>query len=131
HQIVILAAATGAITGLVVAGFERLVVEEVFARVLESPSWVIGVLPGIGLLVAFAARRFVGGGVSAATADEYLHAFHDPTHRLGWRALAGRLTAAVATLGSGAPMGLEGPSLYAGATIGSNLQRRFARSFRR
>jgi CIC family chloride channel protein len=36
-----------------------------------------------------------------------------------------RIVAAVATLGSGAAMGLEGPSIYMGATIGSALQRRW------
>ena len=130
HQVVTLAAITGAITGLVVAGFDRLVVDVAFHRVLRLPTWLMGALPGVGLLVAFAARRFIGGGVSAATADEYFHAFHDPTYRLGWRALAGRMVAAVATLGSGAPMGLEGPSLYAGATVGSQIQRRSKRTFR-
>ena len=129
HQVVTLAAITGAITGLVVAGFDRLVVDELFHRALHLPSWLLGILPGIGLLVAFAARRFIGGGISAATADEYLHAFHDPDHTLTWRALVARMVAAVATLGSGAPMGLEGPSLYAGATIGSKIQKRNRRTF--
>ena len=130
HQVVTLAAITGAITGLVVAGFDRLVVDVALDRVLRLPTWLLGTLPGLGLLVALAARHFIGGGVSPATADEYLHSFHDPAHELGWRALAGRMAAAVATLGSGAPMGLEGPSLYVGATIGSQSQRRFARTFR-
>ena len=41
-----------------------------------------------------------------------------------------RTLAGLATLGSGGPMGLEGPSLYAGAVVGSNLQRRLPRRFR-
>jgi len=129
HQVVTLAALTGATTGLVVAGFDRLVVQAIFDRVITLPSLAMGVLPGIGLLVAYAARRFIGGGVSPATSDEYLNAFHDPSRRLGLRALAGRMVAAIATLGSGAPMGLEGPSLYAGAAIGATVQRRFRRAF--
>ena len=67
-----------------------------------------------------AVRRYIGGGVSPATADEYLRAFHEPDHRLGWRRSSARMIAAVATLGAGAPMGLEGPSIYTGATIGSD-----------
>ena len=39
------------------------------------------------------------------------------------------MVAAIATLGSGAPMGLEGPSMYSGAVVGSNIQRRFPRVF--
>jgi CIC family chloride channel protein len=92
--------------------------------------WLIGCMPGIGLLVALAARRFIAGGVSPSTADEYLHAFHDPNHQLGVRAWAGRIVAAVATLGSGGPLGLEGPSLYTGATVGSQGQGRLRRPFR-
>jgi CIC family chloride channel protein len=130
HQVVTLAALTGALTGLVVAGFDRLVVDVAFARVVRAPNWLLAMLPGVGLLIAFAARRFLGPRVSPSTADEYLHAFHDRHHELGWRALVARTIAAVATLGSGVPMGLEGPSLYAGATIGAKIQRRFKRSFR-
>lgn len=130
NEVVTLAAITGALTGLLVAGFDRLVIDVGLDRVLRLPTWAIGVLPGLGLLVAFAARRFIGGGVSPATADEYLVAFHEPGHRLGWRPFVARMVAAVATLGSGVPMGLEGPSLYAGSTIGSAIQRRFPRPFR-
>ena len=32
------------------------------------------------------------------------------------------MIAAVATLGSGVPMGLEGPSLYLGATLGDTIR---------
>jgi CIC family chloride channel protein len=130
RQLVLLAAITGLVTGLVVAGFDRLVVDALFDHVLELPLWAITVLPAVGLLVAAAARRWLGPDVGPATADEYLHSFHDPEHRLRWRPFGARMLAAVATLGSGNPMGLEGPSLYAGATIGSALQRRFPNTFR-
>lgn len=130
RQVVVWSAVTGAVTGLFVAGFERLVVTDAFGRILTLSPWIIAVLPGLGLLVAFAARRFVGRGASSATADEYLYAFHDPGHTLGLRAFVARTLAGLATLGSGGPMGLEGPSLYAGAVAGSNLQRRLRRSFR-
>jgi CIC family chloride channel protein len=129
NRVVVLAATVGVVTGLVVAGFDRLVVDVLFDHVLRLSPWLIAILPGVGLLVAFMARRYIGGGVSPSTADEYLHAFHDADHTLEWRAFVGRMIAAIATLGSGAAMGLEGPSLYAGATIGSRLQRRLPRVF--
>jgi CIC family chloride channel protein len=124
HRVVVLAGVVGAVTGLAVAAFEWLVVEVLFDRLVDLPPWMLAFLPGAGLLVALAARRIIGAGASPSTADEYLRAFHDPDARLGWRAFAGRIVAAVATLGSGAPMGLEGPSLYIGATFGSNVERR-------
>jgi len=124
HRVVIVAAVVGGLTGLGVAAFDRVVVDVLLERVADAPEWLLAVLPGVGLLIALAARRVIGGGVSPSTADEYLRAFHDPEVRLGWRAFAGRMVAAIATLGSGAPMGLEGPSLYLGATIGAEAQRR-------
>lgn len=130
HEVVFMAALTGAVVGLVVAGFDRLVVHGAFDHVLELPAAAMAAMPAVGLVLANVVRRTLGGGVSPATSDEYLRAFHEPTHRLTVRAMTARLVAAVATLGSGAPMGLEGPSLYAGAAIGANVQRRFGRAFR-
>jgi CIC family chloride channel protein len=40
------------------------------------------------------------------------------------------MLASVATLGSGAPMGFEGPSIYTGAFVGSEVQRRLPRTFK-
>ena len=66
--------------------------------------------------------RWPGGGESPSTADEYLDAFHDPRHPLTIRGWLSRMAAAVATLGAGAPMGLEGISLYSGTTIGDKVR---------
>lgn len=130
HQVVTLAACAGAATGLFVAGFDRLIVEVALHHVLRLRPWPIAIFPGLGLLVALLLRRSIDPGAGPGTADEYLHAFHDPHHELRWRPFIARILAAVATLGAGAPMGLEGPSLYSGATIGDRLQRRFPRTFR-
>jgi len=130
HQVVTLAACTGAATGLFVAGFDRLIVEGMVDHVLRLRPWLIAILPGIGLVVALLIRRSVDPQATSGTADEYLHAFHDSHHELRWRPFVARILAAVVTLGSGAPMGLEGPSLYSGATIGDRVQRRFPRTFK-
>ena len=130
HQVVTLAACVGAATGLFVAGFDRLIVEGILAHVLRLRPWLIALLPGCGLVAALFIRRWVDPTATPATADEYLHAFHDSQHDLRWRPLLARTLASVATLGSGAPMGLEGPSLYTGATIGNRLQQRFPRTFK-
>jgi chloride channel protein, CIC family len=129
REVVLFAGVTGLLTGLVVALFERIVVEELLARVLEAPLWVAALAPAVGLVGAAVLLRFLGRGTSPGTADEYLHAFHDPQHTLGGRALVVRMVAAVSTLGAGGAMGLEGPSMFAGASIGSLLQRRLPRVF--
>ncbi len=74
--------------------------------------------------------RTAGRGLSPSTSDEYLRAFHDPAVHLVVRPLVARLAASLATLGFGGAMGLEGPSLYLGATTGSEVQRRLPRAFR-
>jgi chloride channel protein, CIC family len=128
-QVVVSAAVVGAVTGLGVALIDRIIVDVGLDTVRRWPLWLMALAPCIGLAGAGLALRIVGHGTSPATADEYLHAFHDPHERLGWRALAARLTASISTLGLGGAMGLEGPSLYLGATLGAQTQRRLPRLF--
>ena len=67
----------GASTGLAVAGFDLVVAEGLFERVLDLPLWAQAVLPGVGLLAALVLLRTLGHGASPSTADEYIKAFHD------------------------------------------------------
>ena len=125
REVVVASAVVGAITGVAVAGFDRLTVNLVFDRgVAHLPLWLMAFAPGLGLAVAALWLRYPGRRVSSSSADEYLHAFH-MRQDLGVRDMLARMVAAVATLGSGGAMGLEGPSIYMGATIGSALQRRW------
>src|SRR5690606_31867905 len=108
------------------AAFERTIDHGVLPRVARLPDPLVVVMPVVGLLVATAVRRWIGQGAGAGTSDEYLLSFHDPTRRMGARDVLARLLASVATIGTGGPMGMEGPSLYAGAAVGAGLQRRVA-----
>jgi chloride channel protein, CIC family len=125
-----LAALVGVVTGFVVAAFDRLVVDASFDHILELDPILIAAIPGVGLLVSLAIRRYIGASATPSTADEYLRSFHEPSNTLSTRDFVARMLAAIATLGSGGPMGLEGPSLYAGAFVGLRLQRRMPRIFR-
>ena len=129
REVVVLAALTGVVTGLAVRGFEY-VVHHAYEEVVPAPTWVAAVAPAIGLVLAAVILRFGGGGASPATSDEYLRAFHDPAYRLRPRHLGARIGAAIATLGSGGALGLEGPSLYGGSALGSLIQRRLPAPFR-
>jgi len=123
----VLAAVTGGVTGLVVAGFDRLVVDVLLDQVLGLSPWLIGFVPLAGLALAALVLRVVARNRDPGTADAYLRAYHDPARPLALAEVPGRALAAVATLGSGGAMGLEGPSLYFGAAVGTFLQRRFPR----
>jgi len=129
REVVLFAAITGILTGLAVRGFEYLV-DELYEAVLHAPTWAAATAPAVGLVTSALVLRYVGGGASPSTSDDYLRAFHDPAYRLRPRYLVARIMASIATLGSGGALGLEGPSLYGGASIGSLLQRRMPRPFR-
>lgn len=129
REVVLLAAITGVLTAIGVFGFEW-AVEEMYHAVLEAPPWLAATAPAAGLVVSVSVLRFVGGGASPSTSDEYLRAFHDPAYRLRPRHLVARIFASIATLGSGGALGLEGPSIYGGASIGSMLQEKLPRPFR-
>jgi len=130
REVVLLAAITGAITGIGVYFFEYIVTEVLFDTLLHA-DWKWGlIVPGLGLVASALILQTIGSGASPATSDEYLRAFHDPDYPLRWRAFVGRITAAVTTLGAGGAMGLEGPSMYGGSAIGAIIQRRLPASFR-
>lgn len=129
--VLLMAGLTGALTGLGVAGFEWLTRDQLFDRLQRQSIAVQIVAPLVGLLIAAAALRWVAGGASASTADEYIKHFHEPGRRLALRPIPGRILASVATLGLGGSLGYEGPSIYLGSGIGSFLQARFSRLFSR
>jgi len=128
QQVLLLAGATGAVTGLAVAGFDKLTVR-LLHGVLALPVAAQALMPAVGLFFAAIFLRYGGAGASPATSDVYIRAFHDRGRRMEQRPVLARVAAAIATLGSGAPLGYEGPSLYLGAAIGTRIQRRFGRLF--
>ncbi|MGZ4734862.1 MAG: chloride channel protein [Acidimicrobiia bacterium] len=129
RQVLLFAALTGALTGFGVALFETIVVEVLFDHLLELPLWALALMPTIGLVLA-AASLHVLGPAPPATTDAYLRAYHEPAQHLTARTIPARMVAAIATLGFGGAMGLEGPSLYLGASVGATIQARCSRFFR-
>ncbi len=131
QQVAGLSILVGAFTGVAVALFERIVERDGFERLLDAPLWAQALGPTVGLTAAALTLRWLAGGASPSTADEYVKSFHERDERLALRPVPGRLLASAFTLGSGGAMGFEGPSLYMGAAIGSGLQHRLSRFFSR
>jgi CIC family chloride channel protein len=129
QQVLLIAGVTGALTGLAVAAFDRLTSDVLLAGTLDLPIAAQAVAPAVGLVLAMVFLQYVGRGATPDTSDAYIQSFHDQGRRLPLGPVPARLLAAVVTLGSGGPLGYEGPSLYAGAAIGSALQRRLTRFF--
>jgi CIC family chloride channel protein len=125
---VVLAAVIGCLTGLGVALFDSLTADVILARVTTAPVWLEAVAPLVGLSAAAAALRWLAAGASPATADEYIRAVPDPDARFDLRPVVGRVIACVVTLGGGAAMGFEGPSIYIGAAVGASVRQRLRRA---
>ena len=85
RQVVVLAAVTGVLTGGAVAFFDWVVKGQLLDRLLDAPRAVQVGAPLAGLLLAAGILRWVGGGCSPSTADEYIQNFHDQGRRLPLR----------------------------------------------
>jgi CIC family chloride channel protein len=131
RELLLLAALTGAITGAAVALFDRAVVNGLLDHILRLSPWLLAFAPLCGLALAAASLRWLGRQASPSSADLYLQAFHNSSKPIVLRELPARMLAAITTLGFGGAMGLEGPSLYLGSSVGVLLQRRLRRLSRR
>jgi len=127
----LLSVVTGAVVGLLVAAFEQLTVEVLLERLLQGPLWWQALAPTVGLGFGLAILHLLGRGATSSTSDEYVRAFHERHPKLPLAQLPAKLMAGVATIGLGGSMGLEGPSVYAGATVGHNTQNIFSRWLQR
>ncbi len=128
HVTVMLALVVGVITGVVVAGFER-VVQPLLDTLLEQRLWVVMVVPAAGLALVNVVNRLWGDGETRTT-DAYIHAYHERGGQLGVRAMVRKVVLSVISLGSGSALGFEGPALLIGGTVGSTTERFTVRRFR-
>lgn len=124
-------AATGVIVGLVVAGFDYVTVDLILQRFVEWPLWMQAGAPAVGLALAALSLRYLANGTTPATSELYVQAFHERHTRLSLRELPGKMIAGITTIGFGGSLGLEGPSIYAGSTIGEQLQNWLRKYFTR
>ena len=128
REVVVLASVVGVLAGLGVALFDTVTADWLLNRLTGGPLWLAAAGPLLGLLVATAALRWLAGGATPSTADEYIKAVPDPGGRFDLRPVIGRLVACVATLGGGAAMGFEGPAIYLGAATGVGVRHRLRRA---
>jgi CIC family chloride channel protein len=128
-ETLLLAGITGMATGLAVALFDYVTADLLLDHVRAFPTVILAAMPAVGLLLAWAALRWIGHGASPTTSDEYVRNFHQRDRSMDLRPFPARIAASVGTLGFGGAMGFEGPSIYLGAAIGTALQRRFRRVF--
>lgn len=110
--------AIGVIVAGVVALFETATESVLLHWLFDQSLLVLVTAPVVGILAANALLRLVGRGADGSTSDEYVRAFHERHPRLPILQLPGKLLAGVATIGMGGAVGMEGPSIYAGSSVG-------------
>ncbi len=119
-------AVLGVCVGLGVYVFERMVTF-LLDEVRAAPVGFMVLGPAVGLVLAAVALRLGPKPRSRSTADEYLLSIHQEGRRIPGRQVAIRMAAAVATLGFGGSLGLEGPAVLLGAGAADGTARRLAR----
>lgn len=123
--------ATGVAVALIVAFFEALTVELLFEWLTGQQIGVQMAAPAAGVLIAIVVLRHLGRGADSATSDEYVRAFHERHPRIPPAQLPAKMLAGMATIGMGGAVGLEGPSIYAGSSVGLGVHERLGRWLRR
>jgi CIC family chloride channel protein len=116
REVIGFSALVGVVVGVAVAGIE-LVVDGALDEVSTWPLWAAALLPAVGLAVTHVVVRATQ--IDRETTDAYIRTYHEGTDVLPARPLPWKLMAALSTLASGGALGLEGPSLHTGATLGS------------
>lgn len=122
------AAAVGILVGLAVTGVHYVAYDllwRFFGRDMNPVAVVL--VPTIGLTLSGLSLQFLTKQPGIHGTEEVIEAFHERGGRFSLRSVPGKLLAAVATLGFGGSAGLEGPSIYTGAVIGSWLVGRLTR----
>ena len=120
---ILAASLIGVATGLVVLALEHLV-DDVLEEIFHGPVWLPAVMVLAGSVVTVFVVKLTSGG-SSATTEVYVEEFHESEPTLEPRHAPGRLVAAFTTLASGAPLGMEGPAVYAGSSIATVVRRRW------
>jgi CIC family chloride channel protein len=121
-------AAVGSITGAIISVVTLVAEKFLLEDILERDLWQKAAAPVVGLWIAILVLRWAdrGSPLSPSTSEEYIRSYHSKSQLLRLIHLPFRMLAGIATVGMGGAVGLEGPSIYAGATVGSGIQRKFS-----
>jgi len=126
----LLALLTGVATGLCVALFQYLVSSLALPFLYETRRlWLYMVLPVVGLVLSSLCIRFLVPSREGHLTESYIRVFHDPDGNMAARNFLGKALSSFITIIFGGNIGLEGPSIFMGATIGDRLERRLDRFF--
>lgn len=121
----------GILTGAVIVLEVIVILQGIWGRLMPqyySHHWLIipGVLVGFG--AAGLIMRYLTPDPDLHSTDEVVRSYHEHHGDMDLRSYWPKLLASVTTIGFGGSVGLEGPSIYAGAGVGSWLWTKLRRS---
>ncbi len=109
----------GVIVGALVSLLDWITVDVALGAVIAAPLAVQLVLPAVGMLGVSLILRY-WPGASSTTSDAYVASYHSGSGAEA-KSLAPKLLAGFATIASGGAVGMEGPAIVSGATIGQSF----------
>lgn len=93
------------------------------------PPWLVLPLMGwVGGTIAGALIEWVEPNAAGSGFPQLRKYFHNVSVPLTWRAAIVKLIGGISAIGSGFPLGAEGPSAYMGASIAAQLSQWFSSS---
>lgn len=115
----------GVVTGLGVTALDYLTNQIIgfnYSTVLSNPVGVL-LMPTFGLALAGLALTYLCKNGDIHGTEEVIKTYHAPEGDIDYQAMPAKLAASISTIGFGGSAGLEGPSIYIGAGIGSVTNR--------
>lgn len=123
-NLLLASAGLGIVVGFLVYLYDYIVEEHILSWLFNLPLAWQASLPVVGLTLAALSLRYIGGkGTTPLTSDEFIREFHEKTPSFKLREFPAKLLASVSTIGFGGALGLEGPSIYMGASISTHFSR--------
>jgi CIC family chloride channel protein len=126
----IVAPIIGLITGPVIAALAYVILSVFWNYLLPAylaHHWLIVPSMTAGFLLTGLIMQFLTPDPNEHSTEEVIDSYHDHAGDIGVKPFWWKLLASVTTVGSGGSAGLEGPSIYSGAAIGSWLWTRLRR----
>ncbi len=129
---VIMSLSVGVATGALVALIDFLIrsMAAPFLYGLKNP-WAYLLLPPSGLVLAALIVKYLVPGTEGSLTEAYIVVYHNAKKHTRLANLPGKIAASLLTLAFGGSMGLEGPAIYTGASLGDALQMKMQKLFRR
>jgi CIC family chloride channel protein len=94
----------------------------------QSYGFFIILLPIFGFLVTGLIMRYLTRDPSVHGTNEVIESFHKNTGEIGTASSISKSIAAITTIGFGGCAGMEGPSIYAGGSVGAWLWKKLSRA---